>query len=100
MRVWTVGSLDAPSLSPTIDPVELGEGSLCCIPNNFPAEGDARPAPPLVKINILGMDPARFPADPARSAEVRISAVRAKSLMLAMRQRHQTLWAGTLIAMQ
>lgn len=48
----------------------------------------ARLAPPLVKVNILGMDPARFPAGPTCSAEVRTGAVRAKGLMLVRRGCH------------
>lgn len=110
--------------------------------NNFPAEGDARFAPPFVNVSIVGMDPTRFPAGPACRVEVRVGAVRARDLHLdplpatdpentfnadvtmldfkqvgtvaagdavqvrircefminGVRQRHQTLWAGTLAA--
>jgi len=111
------------------------------IPGFPPATGDARlQLPDRVRLTIVGMDPARFPAGPSCSAEVRVGAIGAKGLMLVVlpaanienvfgadvtmldfrqigivhagdtaqarircefviagvRQRHETLWAGTL----
>ena len=53
------------------------------IPGQFLFEGDARfILPNLVKVTIVGLDPARFPAGPACSADVKVGGVGAQGLQL------------------
>jgi len=53
------------------------------IPGQFLFEGDARfILPNLVTVKIVGLDPARFPAGPACSVEVKVGGVGAQGLTL------------------
>src|SRR5262249_35678158 len=61
----------------------LAAGEAPSLPGSPPATGDARlQLPDRVRLTIVGMDPARFPAGPSCSAEVRVGAIGAKGLML------------------